>query len=191
MLKLLHAVIHTHKIHKRLDNFSPPAFQCGTCDECFEKPRTLKKHVQQEHSETFFVRKCIVCRENITQIETGRHLCVQQGQVECEYCKKGFNSTSRLLRHLSIVHKDKKILECDRCQHLFGMQLLLDWHIQSHDRTDKRKEGELRCAKCFRSFTSPINLEEHKKNPCTRDRNGERKLGSFRDSAKYINAWSG
>lgn len=109
------------------------AYQCGTCNECFEQPRALERHLNEKHFNQTnqpmdIILKCVVCCENFDKNEINQHLCISQEKITCEYCEKEFSSTARILKHLSAAHKNKEIYKCNRCQQYFGMNLLMVVH---------------------------------------------------------------
>lgn len=109
------------------------AFQCGTCNECFEKPGELETHIHIVHGirkrqSIEAIKKCIVCCKFLNQYETNRHLCTDLNQIECEHCHKEYKTTSGLLRHLNAVHTTEMLYECARCQQEFRMKLLMTIH---------------------------------------------------------------
>lgn len=113
------------------------------------------------------IQVCIVCRENVSKNEIYRHLCMAMMVCEprrkpCEHCGKQFSSTLNLLRHLDMAHMDKKIHKCDRCQQVFGMKLLMDYHMQSHDKIDQELANNLTCKICSIIFKSSLHFENHK-----------------------------
>lgn len=151
------------------------AYQCGACNECFEQPLILERHLRLNHygrlkQNLQKIQKCMVCRENIDMNQSGinRHVCMQRNVIECEFCEKEFISTTRLVRHLEKVHMDCKFHKCDRCEKKFRMKWLIDCHSLSHDIFDRHlgKITELKCAACLIEFSSTANLKYHQQLHC-------------------------
>lgn len=132
-------------------HFILTAYQCATCDECFDQPNTLQHHLRLYHSDQLRqnlskIQKCIVCSENIDPNKNEYHVCVQGKTMRCEYCVEVFSSTPQLLYHLNVAHiRDKSNYACDRCPKIFGMKLLLDCHRLSHDNFDQGIKRKLKC----------------------------------------------
>lgn len=152
--------------------YSIAAYQCGSCDECFESTSELGGHITQHHtapvSERIFKRKrfintdfetCIVCGTKTSATKMDNHLCVHEKSVSCEYCAQEFSSIKLILEHLEVNHDDQILHSCTECSQSFRMQLMLDRHRKYHT----RELMEFVCTKCSLSFPCAESLEVHER----------------------------
>lgn len=164
------------------------AYKCGKCNDLFEKPNELSRHLITHKELIPFnltikkVYECYICKKEFKararvqkhmrvhlekrkncavcqfQGATDEHLCVQEECISCEYCPQKFISTKDLLEHLESAHNEKKLHKCLKCNNYFRMMFLKIIHERSHDVIEK-----FVCNFCSKSFTFQDSLINHKK----------------------------
>lgn len=83
------------------------------------------------------VDECSVCKSKMTTDELYLHLCQQlnnESDIQCQYCRKSYSSTMKLLNHLRVSHNkpEKRFYRCKQCPEIFGMAQLMDIHTRTH-----------------------------------------------------------
>lgn len=131
--------------------------QCCLCDADFDSNSAMQAHIR-EH---LLVRKCELCKEQLTLHELGEHLCDVHEIIHCEYCNEPFNATIKLIQHLDSQHADDSVLyKCGQCSTFFKMTILKDIHEKYHP---VAKPKPYRCGDCNKGFTTESNLHCHNK----------------------------
>jgi KRAB domain-containing zinc finger protein len=77
------------------------------------------------------------------------------------YCSKEFDhkmADTHLKKQLSVVHEQKKSLECKYCDASFSQKRSLNWHIIESVHKEKKP---FRCNDCDASFSQKGHLNRH------------------------------
>ena len=82
---------------------------------------------------------------------------MESKKLKCEICEKSF-SRNDVKRHMNIVHGEKKEIECNICNRVFGHKHALKLHIENHHQNRKINH---KCILCGKSFYQPGALKSH------------------------------
>lgn len=127
-----------------------------------------KNRVNNENEEPEPEERCEVCFETTADLD--QHICMDQSEVNCDYCSASFKSTIDLGIHLSDAkHPDTQLFKCDKCTMAFAAASLLQFHQSSeHTHTsieDTHKRTYFECYLCkikIRSWTETrTHLKQH------------------------------
>ncbi|XP_055305238.1 zinc finger protein 82 homolog isoform X2 [Sitodiplosis mosellana] len=163
-------------------------YKCGKCDETFEKPTELSRHLNT-HRERIppkpTIKKtyeCYICKREFklscsiqrhmkvhiesnekcdvcrSEVTADQHLCIEEENISCEYCPQTFVSTKNLLEHLESAHSEKKLHKCLKCHQYFRMMFLKIIHERNHDIITK----PFHCEVCPKSFSIRDSLMNHR-----------------------------
>ncbi|XP_028975443.1 uncharacterized protein LOC105007653 isoform X4 [Esox lucius] len=86
----------------------------------------------------------------------GRVTAPKERPIECIYCRKCYNSTSKLKAHVRLLHRGKPC-PCKYCGKPFKHKGDLSKHMRSHT-----GEKPFSCGDCGKSFSVTKNLTRHK-----------------------------
>ncbi|XP_055385855.1 zinc finger protein ZFP2-like isoform X1 [Condylostylus longicornis] len=91
----------------------------------------------------------------------------RKSEYICTYCKKKFDRSNRLTRHLSVHNSENKPFECQICKYRFVSKKALLTHQIKHNEICQKtseKDSELRinkCPNCPRKFLKKESLASH------------------------------
>lgn len=131
-------------------------FQCFLCKERMESVETLRNHIKKQHERN---HNCEICKTAFTINELNEHLCGRKKSIRCEYCRKRFTVTVRLLEHLE-SHERKTFHQCEKCPKFFAMTALKDCHTKTHG---KDLPKLFICSICPKAFVNKLGLIKHEK----------------------------
>ena len=77
--------------------------------------------------------------------------------LSCKICSKGFQSATKLIRHITSAHDFDKQLKCQICDRHLSTNDLLKEHIQATHDVSKR----LNCEFCGKVFFRPDSMKNH------------------------------
>ena len=139
-----------------------PRFMCKTCNKCFDRPYRLQRHMQVHNPDRMRI-SCQICDRSFTRLDTlENHMkCLHSNErpFKCMEpgCSKSFAVQSALFQHLK-THTDGKPYRCTECTDSFSLLNKYKHHMrEAHPGAE-----ELRCLDCFKVFTNPQVLEQHK-----------------------------
>ena len=151
----------------RKDDFQNHLLKCGlepticeTCNEKFDTPNGLQKHITRKHV-NINQKQCDECearfnsKKDLKQHQDYAHSTTNI--FKCHTCEKSFKSEVNLKRHASAVHKPPKEtngLKCEPCEETFQSNELLETH-------KKYKHGNHKCKLCERTFISKTVVKRH------------------------------
>lgn len=140
------------------ENPNHASFECFLCKMKFcVNWAELCHHMSDTHSRD---EQCKICREYLTGRELNGHLCGNESSVHCEYCKKSFKSTVKLLKHIERMHgQHKKLYRCDECREFFPMMKLKQLHSIYHSTIEK----PFMCYMCSKTFANETQLFNHER----------------------------
>ena len=131
------------KYHVSCHSLENTDFNCGECDEKFEKWRECASHLWKVHGIDCDMLLCGVCKNYRTMdpriLETHCQTHENLKLFKCDVCSKRFNQLSQLRNHV-VTHMDKTIAEipswakpkqCDICQKIFSDSKSLKKHVQA------------------------------------------------------------
>ncbi|XP_055600890.1 uncharacterized protein LOC129749825 [Uranotaenia lowii] len=156
------------EIHARGD-----AFQCQLCDESFGEEKSIKQHIQKDHSDELTENSCVICGK-LCKTHTAllkhtwdhsRDRGSSYGSHCCSKCGKGFTNKARLKRHM-VSHRNKSV-RCEVCAEEFPDGRSLMNHRHSHTKT-----RQFPCHECGKTFGSRSSQQIH-----LRIHSGERPYG--------------
>lgn len=135
----------------------------------------LKKSIKFISKPRLQLGICELCQKRLPFDELDTHFCINNGQtsIQCDYCSLMFQSTSKLLEHLSLFHDDKTFVECNECNAKFEMDALLEVHKTIHQnglglddlhhwKKNHSSDG-YQCGSCGEIFQTARILRSHKK----------------------------
>lgn len=134
-------------------------WECFKCRTKFNALSKLRLHIKEHIAAT--PNECTVCELYYSNKEFKRHLCIGKS-IQCEYCSEEITSIEQLTRHLESDHKNQVIVtKCTefRCKKRFPMKLLLEWHLQLHN----RRFMSFVCAICKAGFSIKFSYIAHLK----------------------------
>lgn len=140
---------------------------CEICDETFQSPAGLQKHLNRGHNR--FQKgypECDICgriftrKQNINSHMITVHLQGGFPHIECPHCQKQFTTERNLKRHVNQIHNPYvQLPTCAYCFKTFkGKHSLLD-HIQANHSEDMRDVAK--CHVCNKRYTNNRNLKRH------------------------------
>lgn len=104
------------------ENYEPiTVLSCTQCDQSFEKEEELEAHINLVHQKAFTCKLCNSGFSNMGNLK--RHHMLQHSHLQvtkyvCLECKKSFNYSSSLAKHMRI-HKNIRNYVCDHCAKTF------------------------------------------------------------------------
>jgi len=132
---------HMLNVHQIAENKSI----CDICGCEFASSGDLKMHMMVKHgAEKPY--KCDMC--DYSSITLGRfrsHKLKHTGEkpFACIQCNKKFVDSQQLQGHVKLAHSDERPFGCSICSARFKMKGHLKYHLNTHDKKDKKKfEGE-------------------------------------------------
>lgn len=140
-------------------------FQCSDCPQMFKSSRELENHAVTHTGIRPYPCTFEGCGKRFTQISSlnmhmKRHS--PEKKFKCADCGMCFYQKGCLKKH-SLTHSKLgyKGKECEVCGTFYKDFLALQYHMKIH-------EGEFLfdCDKCFKSFNSKKNLEQHQLTRC-------------------------
>lgn len=155
------------KTYKRIE------YECYLCNHRYKGLGNMRRHMNlHTKSEKVVFHFCSICRAKVDRTKMDWHVCGQGDDVQCEYCSKRFTGTSKLLKHLDVMHKTKRRLyECEKCVKHFPTTFLKDCHQMTHanepeeySKLGKHKNAERPkehlCEACGKTFTTGENTRQ-------------------------------
>ena len=147
---------HQRTCHQELDQEHPEQLQCLLCDFSTDLQSCLTKHIKKEH-----------------QCHPVTHQCnyVSKG-IRCDFVTK---DKSNLNRHIKVVHFTVKY-NCDSCKRTFNSSEVLERHVRNahqvkvgagpvlfHNMETPKEDTWYPCNKCDYKSKIKCNTEKHKK----------------------------
>lgn len=175
------------KLNKKIGNKTvKKQWECYKCKLKVKTSRVLYAHLKEHNDAT--PNECI-CGMFFSTQQLYRHLCAGNS-VQCEYCPETFGATCDILRHLGEAHKAEVVMSrCTepRCNKLFAMKILLDWHIEFH----RDKDKAMMCEECGETFWTnycySVHMMKHsdeRPHQCTECEQKFRQLSHLKDHLK-------
>lgn len=131
--------LQRHVRIKHLMTEVPTRYVCEQCGATFKQTSNLRYHMRTRHPTE----------------EDLKHKEVIKERLECEICKKFFNSQYTLKYHKLRIHADDKQYECKICGRRVAKQFMLDQHMLVHS------EDKTACKFCGREFVRKYQVEAH------------------------------
>lgn len=152
---LLRHIKHKHVRQEKEASDNAP-FECYMCRAKCMSMVSMRVHLEKKHP----IRrdqKCIICGMKLSLFEQNEHWCIDEEQMDCEYCTESFDSITEMLTHLN-SHNEKKFYQCDECKRFYPLKILMKNHVKYH--VDKAKT--FICDICERGYSSNKLLKKHK-----------------------------
>lgn len=147
-------VINKHVKQEVVDpDFAP--FECYMCKDKFMSLLGTRNHFKKNHP-IIRDRKCMICQLQLSLHEQNEHWCIDEEQIDCEYCRKSFESITEALTHLD-THNEKKFYQCDKCKKFFPLKILMKNHAKHHI----EKPKPFTCDICKKRYATKQQLKYH------------------------------
>ncbi|XP_012273219.1 zinc finger protein 493-like isoform X2 [Orussus abietinus] len=143
-----------------------PLLECTYCEQKFEFPSVLKRHIRSHTNERPYV--CQICQKSFKQLgHLSQHSIthVDYRSFLCGVCGVKFESLDTLKTHTqthqgeSESYRPKEVFrlfECDSCKKVFTTKSVLERHIFTH--THERQFG---CKVCGKRFKQAGHVKSH------------------------------
>lgn len=131
--------LQRHVRVKHLMSEVPTRYVCEQCGATFKQTSNLRYHMRTRHPTEDDLKLKEIIKE----------------RLECEICKKFFNSQYTLKYHKLRIHADDKKYECKICGRRVAKQFMLDQHMLVHS------EDKTACKFCGREFVRKYQVEAH------------------------------
>ncbi|XP_073831792.1 uncharacterized protein [Musca autumnalis] len=131
--------LQRHVRVKHLMTEVPTRYVCEQCGATFKQTSNLRYHMRTRHPTEDDLKLKEIIKE----------------RLECEICKKFFNSQYTLKYHKLRIHADDKKYECKICGRRVAKQFMLDQHMLVHS------EDKTACKFCGREFVRKYQVEAH------------------------------
>lgn len=149
---------------------------CGECDKSFSSNFRLELHIRTHHTKRTVqcgsCDKTFVDKNMLDEHISSKHSARAQTEklLECSVCKKIYNRSSRLRKHMTIHERQQKnsVLVCEPCSMAFGAIEDIDEHCNRLHEDDNvniiRKDlfFVVCCEYCELAFIDNQKLVQHK-----------------------------
>jgi uncharacterized Zn-finger protein len=174
---------HERNLHSTTEHLGEkPSYICDLCTRSFKRKNTLSSHMLDVHIEKkcsqcdlYFVRTkvlfhlneahgvdmptCGVCGYRTLRpsllVQHQRKVHLNEKNISCKICNKGFYMQSNLLDHM-ITHEQLKVHKCDVCAKSFARKECYKAHYRIH--TGERPYS---CGLCKATFVQRASLRFH------------------------------
>lgn len=152
-------------------------FQCSLCTTVFKRKINLKQHLSTVHrnsryfscdicTKVFFTESELKQHESLHENERAETMTAKtkpsQSRKECSTCQKTFQRYDSLLRHIELVHKERKQFQCNHCHRMFFFNSELLKHCETHESPVKRRDSKLtESTTCQKTFRGNDSLNRH------------------------------
>ncbi|XP_067014175.2 zinc finger protein 184 isoform X3 [Anabrus simplex] len=133
--------------------------KCPHCDEKYPDYSQMEYHIAALHPGKKR-HLCFECNRSFrrrTDFITHSKTHQNSGGHICPMCLKDLSRSENLQRHISIVHKDIKLLPCAVCKKTFSSPTELQEHIFGHNRDERLYS----CDTCGKMFNRHENMLRH------------------------------
>ncbi|XP_012151270.1 uncharacterized protein LOC105663891 isoform X1 [Megachile rotundata] len=142
-----------------------PNLQCSFCNQKFNFPSVLKRHMRSHTNERPYI--CDVCNKSFKQLgHLSQHSLTHKDYRSflCTICGIKFETLSSLKVH-SQSHKEAyisktketfRLFECDNCKKVFTTKSVLERHILTHSH-----ERQFACVVCGKRFKQAGHVKSH------------------------------
>lgn len=136
---------------------------CEECDRSFSSAHMIELHTRTNHT------KCAINSES-DQNASNKHAAHADKSLECAVCKKVYNRSSRLRKHMTTHEEMQKstVMVCELCAMAFASIDEIDKHFRQHHDDDHmnvvKKEilFVVCCEFCESAFIDNQQLVKHK-----------------------------
>lgn len=154
---------HMKRMHRDIRKPETSTWICDTCGKVLKSKFGLELHVKNSHTKEYRYL-CNVCQKGYNQRIPFRYHLASHSNVgldKCKACRKEFNSSGSLKRHLETCPSSKnnnRPHTCPICQATFARKYRLDEH-----RRGKHGDGKYACSLCGKIFGWRSSLKAHSK----------------------------
>ncbi|KAJ8925016.1 hypothetical protein NQ315_001182 [Exocentrus adspersus] len=137
---------------------------CEVCDQQFSSVSKRDYHMKMKHGNSFIKVNCTVCGQAFDSLSArSTHMRTKHGNVKftCDVCDTDFKTAKCLSYHRKTKHSDKEFV-CEICSKAFHFKVMLNTHMESHNRNIKNSFLEI-CPKCGKGFHSRCSFFYHMK----------------------------
>lgn len=139
-------------------------FQCGVCNESFEQPRELKKHLSShtaEEKQEPIRYECYICKIRMDKPALVRRHIKQHAYNKCGICSKHLASSETKQFHMcDMCDTVEHSIKCEYCDSQFPAISALLAHLLECEHVNKTM---YRCSKCPKHFAMKHLVDIHEK----------------------------
>ena len=142
---------HVKVVHEGIKDFN-----CDQCEKAFSKRIDLERHLSTTHNNTeeeidydLFDNPFVDKRKPNDDVQT----------YKCDLCNKIFNNSSKLSKHIIIMHEQSEEYQCEYCDKKFSIKGTLTRHVLTEHNESVSKPYP--CKLCNESFLSSSRLLFH------------------------------
>ncbi|XP_070497893.1 zinc finger protein 60-like [Chironomus tepperi] len=160
MLKYRSINDHMKEVHA-----TDKKFHCKVCDKQFKSIQLLSSHekIQNKKYKCEICNKIVSSKNQLNQHKKYYH--ENPESFECEICGKKFCQKSNLKSHQKNHTKNRlKSLKCQRCDYATDDKRSFKFHLQFHEKQDKKfaaMKNPLKCEKCPTFCKNKMALYDH------------------------------
>ena len=148
------------------------------------KNKVAGKQSERQHGERKLKKqkRALLCEQSLHQ----------KCRYKCSFCQQIFKDAHNVISHLSVAHKEHRVLECGICKKIFSVWVNMNIHLFQHNKLSKQTtfsilyttpvlpglkdkmldketvklthgKGDNKCQMCGKVFLQRIKLDQHLK----------------------------